>query len=314
MVVANGGRVDLAGLAGNGTVGLNFDANDLSLTVPDDVERADVSLNNLAFIDVSGDGSGSIAVNARNFELKEESFLFAGVTSDLGTADAQAGDITINATDKVLFDNSFASNYVVPGTVGNSGDISITTGSLDVLNGAYLQASTLGEGDAGSVNINATDLVKFDGEFPTGAFSQVNESAEGNSGGISINTGSLEVLNAARLDASSFGFGDAGSVTINATDMVKFDGEFSTGIFTSVDDGAIGKAGSIFIKAGGDITTGTLDSSFSNAEVVESVTTDSDGNTIVITVSFDLLSVEDAGDGGAITLNAGGNIVDKGIV
>ena len=274
--------MELAALAGNGTVGLNFNANDLSLTVPNDVERADASLNNLAFIDVSGDGSGSIAVNARNLTLRDESFLFAGVNSDLGTADAQAGDITINATDKVLFDNSFAANYVSSGSVGNSGDVSITTGFLDVLNGGYLQASTFGEGDAGSVIINATELVKFDGEFPTGAFSQVNELAKGNSGGISINTGSLEMLNGARIDARTFGIGDAGSVTINATDVVKFDGEFFTGIFTSAYDGAIGKAGSIFIKAGGDIAIFGLDSSSS--------------------------SIENPADGGAITLDAGGDI------
>jgi len=326
---ANGGRVELAGLAGDGTVGLNFNANDLSLTVPDDMARADVLLNNLAFIDVSGDGSGSIAVNARKLELKEESRLFAGVNSDLGTADAQAGDIIINATDKVLFDNSFASNYVSSGSVGNSGDISITTGSLDMLNGAFLQASTFGKGDAGSVTINATELVKFEGEFPTGAFSQVNKLAEGNAGGISINTGSLEVLNGARLFTSTSGVGDAGNVTINATSSVKFDGEFPVGVFTNAKDEAVGKAGNIFIKAGGNITIGTLDSSSSssvgNARDGGGITLDAGGDISIkdsrrsrssITFFVDpnlksssSSSAGNAGNGGAINFNAGGDII-----
>ncbi len=129
---ALGGRLELAGLAGlagNGTVGLNIDGNDLSLSVPDDIARANVLLTNGAIIDVNAGGGGSITVNAQNLEMRDESQLLAGIRSGLGTPEAQAGDITINATDTVLLDdNSFIFNDINFGGVGNAGNVLVNTG------------------------------------------------------------------------------------------------------------------------------------------------------------------------------------------
>ena len=316
---ANGGRVELAGLAGNGTVGLNFNANDLSLTVPDDIARADVLLNNAAFIDVSAGGGGSIAVNARNLTLRDESFIFAGISSGLGTPDAQAGDIIINASDNVLFDNSSASNLVLPGTIGNAGDISITSGSLEVLNGAELNASTFGEGDAGSVNIIARDLVKFDDQGKdvsddSGAFSFVQSGAIGEAGGVSITTGSLEVTNGAELNASTFGEGDAGSVNIIARDLVKFDGQGKdvsddSGAFSFVQSGAIGEAGGV------SITTGSLEVT-NGAELNASTFGEGDAGSVNIIardlVKFDGQGKDVSDDSGAFSFVQSGAIGEAG--
>ncbi len=265
---ALGGRVDLAGLAGDGKVGLNVDRNDLSLSVPDDVVRANVSLTNGAIIDVSAGGGGSITVNAKNLEVREESQLLAGIRSGFGTPEAQAGDITINATDTVLLDNeSAAFNDVNSDGVGNAGDVSVTTGSLKVTNGAFLRASTFGKSNAGSITINATDFVKFDGEdkngSPSGAFSIVQSGAVGKVGSIFINTDSLEVTNGASVGAFTRGQGDAGSVIINATDLVKIDGEskdgFSSEVFSSVNSNGVGKVGGVFITTGSlEVTNGAV--------------------------------------------------------
>ena len=104
-------------------------------------------------------------------------------------------------------------------------------------------------------NINATGLVKFDGEdedgFASGAFSTVESGAEGDAGGVSITTDSLELTNGARVFASTFGVGNAGSVQITATDVVKFDGEGEynfSGAFSRVETGAEGKAGGVSIS------------------------------------------------------------------
>ncbi|WP_414625224.1 filamentous hemagglutinin N-terminal domain-containing protein [Calothrix sp. CCY 0018] len=254
-LVALGGRVDLAGLAGDGKVGLNVDGNNLSLSIPNDVARADILLTNNAVIDVSAGGGGSIAVNARNLQVRDTSLLSAGIGSGLGTPESQAGDITVNATDIVLFETSFAFNGVSFGGIGKAGDLSITTGSLEVLNGAYLSASIFdnGKGEAGTVTINATDLVKFDegiDGFSTGAVSRVEPGAKGNAGGVSITTGSLSVTNGAQLDVTTFGIGNAGRVEIIANDFVKFDGEFPTGARSSVGPGAEGNAGGVSITTG----------------------------------------------------------------
>ncbi len=281
---SSGSNVFIGGLSESGTISLD---DNFHPSFPDDVARADVSIINAARVDVSAGGGGSITINARNLEVREGSELLAGIREGLGKPEAQAGDITINATDTVLFNNSEALSEVNPGAVGNAGDISITTGSLEVTNGAQVSTSTEGQGNGGSVNINATDSVKFDGEnkdgFRSGAFSQVNPGAMGNAGGVSITTDSLEVTNGAVLfvatrgkgdagsvtittdslevtngaffSADTFGVGDAGSVTINATDLVKFDG--SIGAFSQVNPEAVGDAGDISINTGSlEVTNG----------------------------------------------------------
>ncbi len=280
---AFGGRLELAGLAGNGAVGLNVDGNDLSLSVADDVARADVSLSNGAIIDVSAGGGGSITVNAKNLEVTQGSQILAGIREGLGTPEAQAGDITINATDAILLDdNSFIVNDVNSEGVGNGGDVLITTGFLMLINDTFLAASTFGVGDAGSVTINANDLIKFD---DSGAFSRVRSDAVGKAGGVFISTSSLEVTNSATLSASTFGVGDAGSVTINASDMVKFDR--SGGAFSRVNRGAKGKAGGI------SITTNSLEVT-NAAQLAASTFGIGDAGSVTINAN-DLVKFDDSG-------------------
>ncbi|MBN3941118.1 filamentous hemagglutinin N-terminal domain-containing protein, partial [Nostoc sp. NMS9] len=256
---ALGGLVELAGVSGKGTVGLNVDSQDLSLSISNDVPTADISLSNGAVVDVHAGGGGSITVNARNLDLKQQSQLIAGIKSGLGTATATAGDIKINATDTISLDNSLVNSTVEKNGEGKAGGILITTGSLEVTNGALLDASTFGKGNAGSVTIFARDAIKFDGEgnkdgFNSGAYSRVISGAEGKAGGVLIKTGSLVVTNGAQLDASTLGKGDAGSVTIFARDAVKFDGEDKGGVnsaaYSNVSSEAEGKAGGVLIKTG----------------------------------------------------------------
>ncbi|NJM89276.1 MAG: filamentous hemagglutinin N-terminal domain-containing protein, partial [Hydrococcus sp. RU_2_2] len=115
---AFGGRVELGGVTETGTVGLNIEDNNFSLSFPNNVARADVSLTNNALVDVTAGGGGSIAINARNLELSEGSGLRAGIRQGLDSArfpmpngrlsptealrGSQAGDITIQATENVI--------------------------------------------------------------------------------------------------------------------------------------------------------------------------------------------------------------------
>ncbi|HYX13664.1 MAG TPA: S-layer family protein, partial [Nostoc sp.] len=113
------------------------------------------------------------------------------------------------------------SEVIVNKAEGNSGGINITTGSLFLRNGAVLATSTFGQGNGGTININARDIASFDGSK---VFNQVNNRATGNSGGINITTGSLFVTNGAELFTSTYGKGNAGNVTINARDRISLDG------------------------------------------------------------------------------------------
>src|SRR5919202_5986755 len=252
---ALGGRIELGGVAQNGTVALNGNGNELRLSFPTDVSRADVFLTNQAEVNVRAGGGGSIAINARNVDVLGGSKVRAGIASGLGSPESKAGDIDVNATGTMTVAGglSFLANVVQPGGVGKAGDINITTGSLFVKEGGYFNAATQGRGDAGNVTINARDIVSFDGTDrngeTSGAVSAVTEGAVGKGGDINITTGSLFVTNGAQLITGTTGQGNAGSLRIHATDTVRFDGGEA---FSSVDAGAVGDGGNI------EITTGSL--------------------------------------------------------
>ncbi len=250
-----GGRVELGGLSEPGTVELNADGNNFSLSFPDNVARADVSLTNGAgIVGLAGD-DGSIAINARTVDILESSFLLTGIGTDLGAVGSKAGDIEIKATETVtISESSFIANVILG--IGDGGDIDITTGSLEVTNGAQLTASTFGEGNAGDVRINATDSVRFD-RFSR-ASSDIASGAVGNGGDIDITTGSLEVTNGASLFARTFGEGNAGNVKIRATDRVHFDG-FGTIASSGVVPGAMGNGSNLeIITSSLEVTNGAI--------------------------------------------------------
>jgi large exoprotein involved in heme utilization and adhesion len=194
---------------------------------------------------------GGIELQARNLSVTNGAALQA---STRGQGDA--GSVKIIATGDVAFDNNGAVfSTVEQGAVGKGGGIELQARNLSVTNGAALQASTRGQGDAGSVKIIATGDVAFDGikdGFSSGAFSTVQPGAEGKGGGIEITTGNLSATNGAVLNAATFGKGDAGSIKVTATGNISFDSlvnGFPSGAFSTVEQGGQGKGGSVEISA-----------------------------------------------------------------
>ncbi|WP_158333186.1 filamentous hemagglutinin N-terminal domain-containing protein [Calothrix sp. PCC 6303] len=250
-LLAPGGRVELGAVSASGTVSLN---SDRSLSFPDNVARDDVAIRNDAIVNVRAGGGGSIAITARNFTgTGAGTRLRAGIATDSGSVNAQAGDIDINTTGAINLDESTVENIVGDignvGGIGNAGDINITASNVSLTNGAYFDTTIYGQGNAGNIAITAKDAVSFDGKgtYESGAYSWVNTGAIGKGGDISITSGSLELTNGARLSASTFGKGNAGSVKITATDAVSLTGNAS--IFSAVEAGGVGEGGNIDIDA-----------------------------------------------------------------
>jgi filamentous hemagglutinin family protein len=187
-------------------------------------------------------------------------------SSSLGHGNS--GDIIIKAHDYASFNRGDIFSSVggsVDGQVlrasGRGGDIRISTGSLSIRNGAQLQAEVFGDGNAGSIVINARDRVLFDnGDAFTsiGGFSSSGPvRANGRGGDIRISTGSLLLRNRSQIDTSLNGSGISGSVIINARNQVDFDhsritsgvGGFAEGQENQVIRGN-GRGGDIFISTG----------------------------------------------------------------
>lgn len=253
-IVSPGSQVELGGVAGQGTIALTGTGNDLRLSIPDGVARSDVSLINGSSVEVPSAGGGSIAIHARNLTLANDSRILAGIRASSGSIGTQAGDIMVDATDTVnLTNNSRIVNQVGSNAIGNAGNISITTGTLSILSeSANLTAATFGRGNVGNVLINARDAVFLDG---SDIFNSVTPRAIGQGGEIQINTGSLFLINGARLSATTSGQGNASNVVINARDTIflngrSTDGQFGSTIFSRVNQGAIGQGGEIRITTG----------------------------------------------------------------
>ncbi|NEN88212.1 MAG: filamentous hemagglutinin, partial [Okeania sp. SIO3H1] len=206
--------------------------------------------------------AGDVTITARDLTVENGAQIAA---STFGTGNA--GSVEINATDTVVLDGGEAESFTgVDSSVqaeaeGDAEGVTITTGSLEVKNGAQINSNTFSIGNAGNMEITAEDTVVFDGISPDGTFSsgilsQVASGAEGNAGDVTITARDLTVENGAQIAASTFGTGNAGSVEINATDTVVLDGgeaESFTGVDSSVQAEAEGDA------EGVTITTGSLE-------------------------------------------------------
>lgn len=157
----------------------------------ENLSLANITLTNASDVDVRGGGEGNISIDARNLTLEAgefgRSFIRGGISSESTDLEAQAGDAILNVAENISLNDSGIANQAAPNAVGNSGNIIINTGSLELVNGSQVDASTFGSGDAGAVNVTATGDITADGEdsdgFTSGITSLVDTGAEGNAGG-----------------------------------------------------------------------------------------------------------------------------------
>ncbi|MFM6832933.1 MAG: filamentous hemagglutinin N-terminal domain-containing protein, partial [Dolichospermum sp.] len=274
-ILSPGSRVQLGGLTQTGTV--NFNENFYS-TFPQGVTRGNVSLSNGAEINVRAAGGGSITINSRNLNVNENSRVRGGIQKNLGSVNAQAGDIDINNIEQVTIDNAVIANIVdefgkgsagdinihtsslilkngstintsvfAASSEGNGGNITIDTANLTLENGNFISADTSGKGNAGNIAIKASQGVNVRGWLS----SDVNDTAVGNSGGITIDTANLTLENGGYISADTYGKGNAGKIEIQATEGVNVRGELTSGVF----DTGEGNSGGITI----DTSTLTLE-------------------------------------------------------
>ncbi len=251
-----GGRVELGSVADTGTVRLNLNGSDLSLNFPNGIAKQDVSLSNGTNVNVLAGGGGSIAINARNLNISGAGTeIRAGIAPGLGSPQTKAGNIEINATEAIIDDQSLVSNAIQANAVGQGSDIIIKTGSFKVSNGARVETSSFGQGNAGNLLIDAQGQVTFiNGAL---GFTSLEATGVGNGGNLQIQAGSVLVTNNSQLKASTLGRGNSGNVIIDARDTAELtNGAF---IFSQVQPGGIGNGGQTSITTGSlSVTNGAI--------------------------------------------------------
>ncbi|MGB6296208.1 MAG: filamentous hemagglutinin N-terminal domain-containing protein [Rivularia sp. (in: cyanobacteria)] len=323
-IVAFGGRVDLASIAGKGEVELNQDRNNLSLNVVDTASRGNISLTNDAGVIVTAGDGGDIAIAGRNIDILGGSTLNAGILSQLGSVDAQGGDITLNATEKITINNlSEVNNDVNSDAIGNSGDINIVGKLVEINDGAEISASTDGKGNAGSINILGEDTVSVKDSENNSTFifnNNISSEAVGDTNGINITTGSLFVNDGAQIQSLVSGEGNSGKIIINAREQVSLDGrgtnDFPSLVISRVEVGAVGNGGGV------DITTNSL-SMTNRAQIISATQGQGNAGNISIEAQNQVLLLDSdiitevseqggVGKGGDIKINTGSLLLQDG--
>ncbi|MCV3215755.1 filamentous hemagglutinin N-terminal domain-containing protein [Plectonema radiosum NIES-515] len=186
--------------------------------------------------------SGNIAISTNRLILENG----AAITSRTYTP-APSGNIKVNATDfiqmqgvspKTGLSNLLGSTTYyyprepkdLPASTAKAGDVTITTRQLSVRDGSYLLALAFGDGDGGNISIDA-DTIEARGSTPTTAALILASSIVsvgsrwGNSGNVTLNTRTLNLQDGGTVSTSSLGTGNAGTVTINATESVELTGK-----------------------------------------------------------------------------------------
>jgi filamentous hemagglutinin family protein len=265
---AQGGRIELGGLVGSGSIGLDNTTSQPKLVFPSEGTRGNVSLVNNARVAVRGNGGGDVAVNADVFTATDGGRIVAGPEGA-----GNAGDINVNAN-VVNFSGesldgigafSGLSNQVFTTATGRGGTIKVNTNQLTLTSGAQIDTSIFGQGDGGDISINARDFILMDGmtRLPTstnitGTGTNIQNDPNATSlvqgGKTQITTKSLTLLNGAKLTSSSYGKGNGGDISVNAQTITlkderkTDDGKISSGFESQVGSKGIGNAGNISVQ------------------------------------------------------------------
>ncbi|NEQ25198.1 MAG: S-layer family protein, partial [Microcoleus sp. SIO2G3] len=188
------------------------------------------------------------------------------LVSTLGAG--SAGALTVKASESVEVIGS-AMNGIPSGlfagveeedATGFGGSLTIETRELIIRDGARVSTSTFGQGQGGSLIVRATDLVEVSGRSSDRQSSSllqatVQRGATGDGGDLTIDTGELIVSDGAQLSTSTFGQGDAGDLTVQATQVTLLgygtsaDGRIiRSGLLANSEQGSIGTGGNLTIE------------------------------------------------------------------
>ncbi len=238
----------------------------------------EIAINNsiVSVVSFNAGSGGDLNINTGRLVVRD-----GGQLSATAYSSGNAGTITVRARDAVeaigLNVNGqpptglFTS--VEEGATGAGGNLTVETGSLLVTGGAQISANTFGAGDAGSLIIRVAEDIDISGTDVNdsnfaGMYAVVGENATGNGGSLLVESRSLHLTKGGEISAGTFGAGNAGTVTIRASDFVEVSGTDSDGfpaaLYTDTMGSGIG--GNLVIETrrltvtdGAQVSAGTFD-------------------------------------------------------
>ena len=153
----------------------------------------------------------------------------------------------------------------IPGSTGNAGTVSVSAGSISLVNAGEITGGTNGRGNGGSVFVSAAGGLRIDGALIT---SEAHSASTGNAGPLTVTAGSASIVNNGLISSAALGSGSGGSVSVAVAgqlSIVGTQGSNLTGI-TSQTQGN-GDAGAVAVTAGAlSIASGAISSNTFGSE------------------------------------------------
>lgn len=240
-----------------GTINLNIAENlDLSGESAFELFPSFISVDNPFFATEPG---GTINITTGNLNIDAGAVISASTqgAADGGVVNVEAtGDINLNSG------GSFFSSIIAEtGDIGTGGEINLNANAVNVTNGAAIGLTSYGDGDGGTLNINASTVdfsqVEFDEEgnvFSVLIAADTNGAGVG--GTINIKSQDLNIADFAQVTTSATGTGNAGEINIESDDITltntNIEDGYVTGIFNAsgIEDTpeVLGNGGDINLK------------------------------------------------------------------
>ena len=221
--------------------------------------------------------AGNLTIRAGNLIMKDQdidpTLPGRAMTTQLSVSsyeDGNGGNLSIETGNLSLFGTSSILASSFPGArleqYGNGGNVTIEADTISVENGAGIRTSTLTNGDAGKLTIFADEvsLSNNANADPTGpiflsAIETSTNFSDGTGGDLRLDVGTLTIGPGGQIGAGTFGAGDAGELTVQASDRVEISGYtesrpngqpariYPSGIFNSAEPNSSGDGGDLTI-------------------------------------------------------------------
>ncbi|WP_292856399.1 filamentous hemagglutinin N-terminal domain-containing protein [Nostoc sp. LPT] len=199
-------------------------AGNVTVSAKDTIDLAGAGI--LSTVESGGVGKGgNIDINATTLSLIDGAQLLTSTNEASNSQPAgrgDAGNVNVNVAGAVNIagEKSRIFSFVDTGTVGNGGNITIDSGSFSLQDGAQLAASTFGQGNAGTIKVNAADFFTISSKssnISTGLFVN-SQSTTGSAEDILVTSPKVTLDNGGRLNAQSAS-GNGGDINIQ-TDLL----------------------------------------------------------------------------------------------
>ncbi len=291
-IYAPGSRVELGSVAANSLLSLAPEISDWNLSYRDIKNFQDIDIFNGAIILTGQDQGGDIHLQGRQISIQGGSQIGAS-----STGATPGGNISIDASESVLLEETSLTNGNLISATASSGNIDINTKSIVVRN-SFIDASSDSGSSSGNITIKASELLNVDNSLIT-----AKSLSGGKAGTLRLDVGELKLSNGSKVTVSSTKGGIAGNIEIKSNSFML--GNQSM-ISASTTEGQVGNINidsrNIILRGNSIITT----------SAIESPSKTDGGN---ISVATDSLILEDSNISANSTNSFGGrvNITAAGI-